>query len=195
VQRETGPAAAVLEARDDWVLDEKDVVATEVIRLRVERASDRGRAIDAEWRVETKSDALQVAGRKTAGYGGFMLRFPALKETVITTSAGAQPTDANLKPCTWADLSSRFGSQDQRSGAAVFLHPEHPGQPVGWTLRKYGFLNPAFPGTTPVKLEPDKPLVLRYRLWIHRGDAAAGGVPEAYEAYRKGFCHGTAPAR
>jgi hypothetical protein len=190
LQRQTGPETAVLEAQDDWVLDEKQVVATEVLYLRVETASDRGRIIDAEWRFEAKHDALQVAGRKAAGYGGFLLRFPALPETVLTTDSGPQPTDANLKPCTWADLSSRFGSREQRSGVAVFLHPQHPGQPVGWTLRKYGLLNPAWPGTTPVKVEPGKPLVLRYRLWIHRGDATAGVVAEAYEAYRKTLAGG-----
>ena len=57
--------------------------------------------------------------------------------------------------------------------------------PVGWTLRHYGLLNPAWPGTTPVELPSGKPLILKYRMWIHRGDATAGGVRDAYEAYRK----------
>jgi hypothetical protein len=49
----------------------------------------------------------------------------------------------------------------------------------------YGLLNPAWPGVTPVTLKPGEPLVLRYRLWIHRGDVAAGGVQQAYDAYRQ----------
>jgi hypothetical protein len=184
-ERQAGPETAVLAAEDDWVLDEKQVVATEEIRLRVAKASDVGQAIDLDWRLEAKVGALQIAGRKKAGYGGLMLRFPALPETVLTTDAGPQPTDANLKAAAWADLSSKFGGKSDRSGAAIFVHPQHPNTPVGWTLRKYGFLNPAWPGTNPVTLEPGKPLVLRYRLWIHRGDAMAGAIRQAYEAYRQ----------
>jgi hypothetical protein len=184
-ERETDPDRAILAAEDDWVLDETKVVATEVMRLEVHKATDVGRAIDVQWRLTAQGEPIQIAGRKTAGYGGFMFRFPALKQTVITTNEGPQPTDANLKPCVWADLSSRFTQGDLRSGAAVFLHPTHPGLPVGWTLRYYGLLNPAWPGVTPITLKPGEPLVLRYRLWIHRGDAATGGVQQAYDAFRQ----------
>ena len=99
------------------------------------------------------------------------------------TGAGAGGISA-LKPCTWADLTSCFSNDERRSGAALFLPASHPGLPVGWTLRHYGLLNPAWPGVTPVVLNPQEPLVLRYRLWIHRGDVTAGGVQQAYEAYR-----------
>lgn len=183
IERQSDGQVANLAAEDDWVLDEQKVVATEVVRIRVQKATDVGRAIDFEWRVEAKGSPIEIAGRKKAGYGGLMLRFPALQHTAITTDQGPQKTDANLRPCAWADLSSRFGKDDKLSGAAIFLHASHPA-PVGWTLRYYGFLNPAWPGMTSVTLEPGKPIVLRYRLWIHRGDAVAGAVGQAFEKYR-----------
>jgi hypothetical protein len=176
IERRADSESATLAAEDEWVLDGEQVVATEVLRWRVYPATDVGRAIDVDWTIAAKAASLAVAGRPKAGYGGLMLRFPHLPQTVITTSEG---------PCAWADLSSCFTQDERRSGAAIFLHPAHPGIPVGWTLRHYGFLNPAWPGTTPVILKPDEPITLRYRLWIHRGDAAAGGVQQAYEAYRR----------
>ena len=184
-ERRADPDTATLAAEDDWVLDGTQVVATEVVCLRVHKATDVGRAIDFQWRIEPKVAPLEIGGRKKAGYGGLLFRFPSLKQTVITTDQGPQPKDANLKPCVWADLSSQFGEDDKRSGAAIFLHPQHPGMSVGWTLRNYGLLNPAFPGTASIALTPGKPLVLQYRLWLHRADAVAGGVRQAYEAYRK----------
>ncbi len=184
-ERRADPESATLAAQDDWVLNGSQVVASEVVRLHVHKATDRGRAIDVQWRFEPKVAPFEVAGRKKAGYGGWMFRFPQLKQTVLTTDQGPQPTDANLKPCLWADLSSRFAASDASSGAAIFLHPQHPGRPVGWTLRHYGLLNPAWPGTTPVELPLGKPLILQYRMWIHRGDATSGGVRQAYEAYRR----------
>jgi hypothetical protein len=183
-ERQADAQCAILAAEDDWILDGQKTVATEVVRLRVHKATDVGRAIDICWRIEHKSGSIEIAGRKKAGYGGLMLRFPQLKQTVLVTDQGPQTTDANLKPCVWADLSSQFGKDDKFSGAALFLHPGHPGMPVGWTLRYYGFLNPAWPALKPVTLEAGKPIVLQYRLWVHRGDAVAGAVHQEYEKYR-----------
>lgn len=183
-ERRTDPEGATLAAEDDWVFDGEKVVATETVRWRVLPATQAGRAIDIDWTISAKAHDLSVAGRPKAGYGGLMLRFPHLPQTALTTSAGPQSADANLKPCVWADLTSCFGKDERRSGAAIFLHPSHPGMPVGWTLRHYGFLNPAWPGVQAVALDPQQPITLRYRLWIHRGDAAAGEVAQEYEVYR-----------
>ena len=39
------------------------------------------------------------------------------------------------------------------------------------------------PGLDLLDMPVDVPLRLRYRLWIHRGDAAEGKVPEQYVIY------------
>ena len=59
-----------------------------------------------------------------------------------------------------------------------------PGFPPLWILRHYGDRNAAWPrGEEPFSLEPGQPLELRYRLWMHQGDAEAGGVAEAWRAF------------
>ncbi len=59
-----------------------------------------------------------------------------------------------------------------------------PGGAPGWTVRYYGFLGVAWPGLEKVTLAlGGKPLHLRYRVYVHRGDAAEGRVAEAYAAY------------
>jgi len=181
-QRQCDADGATLAVDNDWVFDGARTVATENIRFRVHKATAVGRAIDVAWRIEAR-ESLQLCGRPKKGYGGFMLRFPTLKHTVLTVDDGSHPANGNLKVSAWADLSSRFGQGDKMSGAAIFPHPSHPGLPVGWTLRTYGFVNPAWPGVQPFALEPGKPLTLEYRLWVHRGDAAAGGVAKAYQDY------------
>ena len=96
---------------------------------------------------------------------------------------GPHPKDSDKKPFKWADLSARFAGRAKMSGIAVLAHPDHPGFPPPWTLRYYGDLNAAWPGLQPFTLEKGKPLRLKYRLWIHRGDAKAGGVAKAWRAY------------
>ena len=181
-ERRCDADGATLTVDNAWVFDGTRTVATEAIRFRVHKATDVGRAIDVIWRIEAK-EPLALAGRPKKGYGGLMLRFPQLKGTVLTIADGTHPANGTLKASAWADLSSLFGGRTEMSGIAIFPHPGHPGLPVGWTLRTYGFLNPAWPGPTPVTLEPGKPLTLQYRLWVHRGDAAAGAVAQAYTDY------------
>ena len=69
------------------------------------------------------------------------------------------------------------------SGAAIFQHASNPRCPAGWCLRHYGFIGVSWPGVEVVHLEPGQTLTLRFRVWVHDGDAQAGKVPEAYELF------------
>ena len=49
-------------------------------------------------------------------------------------------------------------------------HPSLPNFPQPWILRrKTSMQNPVYPGPHPVALPREDPLVLRYRLVLHRG--------------------------
>jgi hypothetical protein len=63
------------------------------------------------------------------------------------------------------------------------VHPSHRAYPPEWIVRAYGPVGLAYPGLTMIELPKGEPLVLRYRFWIHRGDAVTGKVAEAYRAY------------
>jgi hypothetical protein len=69
------------------------------------------------------------------------------------------------------DFSGPLGPDGKTSGIAILCHKSLPGYPQRWILRRKGSAqNPVFPGREPVPLSREKPLVLRYRLIIHRGD-------------------------
>ena len=97
----------------------------------------------------------------------------------MTTEAGPLGKDSTNVPYRWTDLSARG------RGVAVFVHPDHPNYPPTWLIRNSysGILNVSWPGVKPFTLKPDEPITLRYRLYVHRGDAEAGQVKEAYAAY------------
>jgi hypothetical protein len=57
-------------------------------------------------------------------------------------------------------------------GLLILAHPSLPDYPPRWILRQQRSMqNPVFPGRTPIRLPTDKPLVLRYGLVIHHGEA------------------------
>lgn len=182
VGREAGPEQAALAVANEWHVGET-TVARETVRLAAHKADAAGRAIDVEVRLEAVSP-VELLGAEGKGYGGLGLRFAPREDTVITIEEGRQTRDSDLRKSWWADLSARFAGREAVSGVAILVHPESPGAPNGWTLRHYGFLGPCWPALTPYTLEPGRPVTLRYRLWVHRGDAASGRVAEAWEAYR-----------
>lgn len=182
--RHIGPTCATIGIKNHWeIMEDGRNVVDEWVWVRAFRTGTIGRAIDVRITLEAR-ELLELAGRKTKGYGGFSLRFDEREATTITSSEGPEREDSDNKRLLWADISGKFGESDAYSGAAIFPHCSHPDAPVQWTLRHYGFLGVAWPGNNRTILQPGEPVTLRYRIWIHAGDAEVGRVAEAYEAFR-----------
>jgi hypothetical protein len=134
-------------------------------------------------------DAVTVKGEPKKGYGGFSIRYAPRKDktTVITTSEGKSPKDLEAGKIAWADLSGLFEGAKESSGAAIFVDPGHPGAPLSWLTRHYGFLCPECPGLGAMTLEPSKPVRVAYRVWIHTGVPEGPAMQAQDEAYRQGL--------
>lgn len=182
LKREALNDAFILSVENVWKLDEKETVAKEVMTLRVHPSDRLGRAIDLELWIESVGGPLELQGTsdQNKGYGGLCLRgSPMFTGATMTTDEGVLDEDAVNTPYRWADLSTK------ELGVAVFVSPDHPGFPVHWLIRNSfaGLLNASWPGLKPVVLKPGEPVILRYRIFIHRGDATAGDVKSAYKHY------------
>ncbi len=182
IRREVSANGAVLKVLNDWKLDGQKTVAKETVTIDVHPAQEKGRAIDFRLRFRALEEPIMLWGQVRKGYGGFCFRFGPRESTVITTEEGRQE-DSNLKPFRWADLSGQFRDRNEVSGAAVFVHPDNPDSPNGWTLRHYGFLGPCWPALEKYWLRPGQPVTLNYRVWIHQGGAKEGNVAQAYASY------------
>ena len=185
IKREADSEGAVVAVENTWKLRESEDVAEETVTLRIHGASRFGRAIDVEIILRPVGGPLELRGaaEENKGYGGLCFRgAPLLKDAVLTTDEGLLKEDSTGRPFRWADLST------PELGVALFVSPDHPGYPIGWLVRgSYaGILNPSWPGLAGTTLATNVPVTLRYRVYIHRGDAASGRVEEAYVAYSAG---------
>jgi hypothetical protein len=172
-----------LSVESAWRLDGRETVARETVSLIIHPAGKLGRMIDLELTIEAVGGPLELQGTpdQNKGYGGLCLRgAPLLMGAVMTTDRGPLKEDAVHTPFRWADLSTR------ELGVSIFIPPDHPDLPPKWMIRNSyaGLVNVSWPGLAPVVLEPGKPAVLRYRIYVHRGDAAAAGVEEAYHQFQ-----------
>ncbi len=185
VERSPAPPSARVGVINGWYVDDRRV-AGERLELVVHPAAGGGRSIDITLTFEAVDQPVRLTGElgpERKGYGGLCLRFAPRTGTVITTRSGSQLKDSNLEPFPWADLSGKFAGGKSVAGAAVFIDPNNPGFPNGWTLRNYGFLGVCWPGLEPYTLEPGKPVTLSYRVWVHDGAPAASKMEERFSEY------------
>ncbi len=181
--QETGPVCATIGVKNAWWTAQRKIM-DEWVWIRAFPANEYGRAIDVLLTLRAL-EPIDLSGRKEKGYSGFGLRYGPRQTTIITTPQGKEAADSDLKPLPWADETGNFRGATSLSGAAIFQHSGNPRFPAGWCLRHYGFIGVSWPGVEIIHLEPGKTLTLRFRVWVHDGDAQDGKVQEAYDLFAK----------
>ena len=182
LDRDTKSSPAVLSVENAWKLDGQDIVALERVTLNIHPAADNSRKIDVELYIQALGGPLELQGAQDAGkgYGGLSIRgAPMFTGAFVTSDKGPLKEDINNAEFLWTDLST-----NQR-GLSIFVAPDHPHFPTKWITRNSyaGFLNVSWPGLQAVVLKPEQPVTLRYRIYIHQGDATSGRVNAAYQEY------------
>jgi hypothetical protein len=186
---------AVLEARNGWYTGETKV-ADEHLVLTIHAADPDSRAIDFDLTWAALGKPIQLWGAKGKSYGGFTVRYNTQfkdkggiqpEQVTMTVPSGVSAKDLAVTRLEWADLTAKWPGARGQSGAAVFVHKSHPDYPPTWLTRHYGCLCVGWPGVAPGKpLEPGKPVICRYRVWVHRGQPDARAIQAAYDSYLKG---------
>ncbi|MEW5899934.1 MAG: DUF6807 family protein [Acidobacteriota bacterium] len=182
LKREPEKDSFLLSIENAWKIEGKEVVAKEIVTLRIHPADQLGRAIDFELSVEAVGRPLELQGTQDQkkGYGGLCFRgAPMFTGAALTTDEAPLKEDVIHTPSRWADIST------QELGVSIFVSPGHPDFPTKWMIRNSyaGLINVSWPGLSAVVLKPGEPVILRYRIYVHRGDASAGGVTAAYRRF------------
>ena len=178
--KDAGPLCATLGVENEWTVKENSVVR-EMVWIKAFQQTNNSRAIDLSLTLEAKVP-ITLQGQVNKGYGGLCLRLAPREEPAILSPRGWEP-DSDIEPLAWADQSGLFTLKQQMAGIAIFQHSDNPDFPAGWTLRHYGFLGVAWPGIDQVTLEPGSPVHMRFRIWVHDGDAASANVSDAYQYF------------
>ena len=191
ITRKATSDAATVAVENVWVFDDDPKPKVrEHIQFIVYPSDELGRAIDFHLKfINVCGEVVTIRGAATdnKGYGGFCYRpDKARKPMQFTTARGAieKDQDQTEYDTPWADCSSIAEPDGSVSGVAIFQHPANPGYPhKGWLFRHYGFLGASYPHNETLTLNPGESLELRYRMYVHRGNAAFGKVAQRFAEY------------
>ena len=166
---------------------EKPFVEEKAI-IRIYKSTNNKRAIDFQISLLALEENVRFGGSEDQkGYGGFSPRFKCPQDLTFTAQIGkVTPQTLQIEAGPWLDFSATFGENNQKSGIALLCHPSLPGFPQRWIIRQAKSMqNAVYPGSEPVALPNDQPLLLRYRLIVHRGDASKIELEKLQDQYNK----------
>ncbi len=149
---------------------------------------DAVRTIDFEISLTALVPGVSIGGSDNEkGYGGFSARIKCPEDLVFTSTYGPViPKDNQIEAGPWLDFSGTFGPVKKISGLTLVCHPTTPNYPAPWILRQSASMqNIVFPGRERIGLLTDKPIVLRYRIIIHKGTSANVDMGRMLSQYEK----------
>jgi len=188
-----GPVLAYLGERLRWVDGQGHPLLAERRRTIVYSTASV-RLLDIEIVLAPARQAVLFGDTKEGGPLG--LRVASALEgkrggLIENAYGGRREAETWGKRAPWVDYSGQIGGETV--GVALMDHPTSFRHPTHWHVRDYGLFcaNPfglsAFADDPnqrgDVVLPPGQSLTFRYRVCLHRGDAAAAGISDHYHAY------------
>ena len=188
LKKEQGPAYARIVAENAWG---EDLAETQDITI-----LNAGDDVVMDWTITLKAangPVVFAKDMKMAKEGAFAARMTGqlsvakgdAPETILDAKGerGEKAARANGSP--WVDYS---GTVDQKKvGISIMNHPASFRYPSDWHVRAYGLFaaNPwIIKGEN--TLQKGESLTLKWRFYVHGGDAAAGKVADVFAGYANG---------
>ena len=186
----SGPVFAQIEAENVWKWENGEPLVHERAVIRAYRATGDDRVVDLEFQFTALNDPVSLARRGTDKYGGLNIRLASVKDQEITDHT--DPTNAAPRMA-WAELSGKFGDAPRPSGVVVLQHSANPDYPGEWVkFPELNWFQPTFPASgRRYELKKGEPLVLRFRLRLHRG---AKAIDENCAAHWRAYHSPAAPS-
>ena len=186
-----GPNVAEFKATLDWTSPlykdangkPKPIIEEQTV-IRVFRSTENNQKIDFQISLRALVPKVRIGGAENSrGYSGFTVRVHPPGDQIITDEAGPLTKDRIGTKSSWADVSGTFSDNTRTTGIAILSHSSLPEFPPKWLLRGYGMQNVVYPGQHPIDVSQEKPIVLRHRLLIHRGNVSEADVAAHQKRY------------
>jgi len=174
IKTRSGDDYAEIQAENRWLWQDKKPIVLEIATIRVWPVGKKGRYIDLTYKFTPLVEGVTLARRGTKAYGGLNIRMSPIKD--MKFSHHSDPDGAEQRAA-WQSATGIWKNAKKPAVLAVFEkldNPDYPGDYIEYAYLPW--FQPTFPRAGKhYELKKDKPLVLRYRLWIASGQAPTQG--------------------
>lgn len=179
----SGHGFAEIEAENLWKWNDKLAIVREQAVIRAYSQQADGRYVDLQFSFVALEDDVSLARRETNLYGGLNFRFAPANDLQLVTHQ--DPDDSHLQR-SWGDVLGMWGDSSQVAGVAILEKQSNPHYPGEWvSYPELPWLQPAFPRSGKrFVLRKGVPLVLEYRIWLHRGQLQESEYSEQWRRYQ-----------
>lgn len=191
VQTSINSHSAQIKSKVVWkspVIQSNEPFIEEQTTITVQESVSNLRLIDFEIQLKALLPDVFIGGSEDEkGYGGFSVRIKLPEDLVFSSEEGfVTPQNLQIQAGQWMDFSASFNEEYGKSGLAILCHPSTANYVAPWILRQERSMqNIVFPGRDKVSLSFNEPIVLRYRMLIHRGRASDIDLPKLQSDYNK----------
>lgn len=178
---------AILKTIVDWKSDkwqkqgEKIPYLKENATIAIHPKSVNLRKIDFEIQLLAMAENLSIGGSEDVkGYSGFSVRMVLPEDVIFIGPDGEiEPQNTAVESKGYVNVSGSLLDDNKKGGIVMIDHPENPGYPQSWILRKQRSMqNAAFPGNKTIPISTSKPLILKYSLIIYSGEMSDKNIQE-----------------
>ena len=186
LEDEGGDAAAVVSV-NHWVNDADGKVVLKERRRTEVRLLDGGQVLLLiDLQLEPAGAAPVTLGKTPFGLLGVrMAKTIGVHDgggTVRNSEGGAGEKQVLWKRARWVDYSGPI-TADAAEGVTLFDHPSNANHPTFFHVRDDGWMGASLTYEGARMIEPGKPLVLRYGLYVHGGTPPAQDLERRWKAF------------
>jgi len=183
--QEDGPVFGRIVQKTRWVHGETEALR-ERRTLTLYGGPEAFRVLDVDLELSAAGAAPVTLGKSSFGFlaarvAQSMTPFDGGGE-ILNARGDRSEHGAHLKRAEWIDQSGPI-SPGLWGGVAILDHPSNPNHPTGWHCRDDGWAGASLNLDGPSTIEPGRPLKLRYRVVLHRGNAVQGEIARRFEEY------------
>jgi len=169
---EDGPASAWMLVQNAWQDSKGKTLMLERRRMEVHPLDDRQWLLTIDLQFEAPDKTPVTLGQTPFGVIGVrMAKTIGVNDgggRILNSEGQLNEAEVFRKPARWVDYSGPVSPQ-HTGGITLMDHPSNPGHPPPFHVRNDGWMGACLTLHGPLTIEPNKPLRLRYRLWIHAG--------------------------
>ncbi len=165
---DTGESSSIL-TENEWLTTDGKVLLTETRQVMVVLLENSEWLLVIDMELKASGSAVTFGKTPFGLIGVRMAKTIGVNDgggTIRNSEGGVNEKEIFWKRAKWVDYSGPI-TNEKIEGITLFDHPNNPNFPAYFHVRNDGWMGASLTFDAPRTIEPDKPLHLRYGLYIH----------------------------